>query len=167
MIASDFPLMSCLIHEPLALPGHHRNCGPLGVADAEFGASVAAEIELGQVPIEVLVVHVLIDADEPALEDREEVLKGIGVNIAARPFVLGMVHGLVIHDLRLVDGGLVGDEPAVFMQMARKRIADVPVIEVHGADVPATLDQGEHHRGRFGVRRKALGLASLGRPPRR
>jgi hypothetical protein len=34
---------------------------------------------------------VLIDANQAALEDAEKSLKRIGVNIAARPFVLGVI----------------------------------------------------------------------------
>jgi hypothetical protein len=55
MIASRFPLMSCLILEPLAGRTGNGVCGPLCIVDAEGRTVVHAEIELCQVPIRVLV----------------------------------------------------------------------------------------------------------------
>jgi hypothetical protein len=50
---------------------------------------------------------VLIDALHPALEDREIILKGIGVAIAALPFFLAVVNAFVVGEF-LTDRGIIG-----------------------------------------------------------
>jgi hypothetical protein len=41
-------------------------------------------------------INVLVYADQTALEDRKEAFQRIGVHVAACPFVLGMIDGLVL-----------------------------------------------------------------------
>ena len=68
MIAMCFPLMSCFIHEPLATCARNRHAGALHIIDAEFCAGVLPEVELGQIPIKMLLVHVLVDTNHATFE---------------------------------------------------------------------------------------------------
>ncbi len=49
--------------------------------------------------MQVIFAAMLVDAAHFAFEDREETLDRIGVDIAARPFFLGVVDGLVLGEL--------------------------------------------------------------------
>ena len=155
--------MSCFIHKPLALGSRHRNRGALRIIDPKLGAGVHAEVELSQVLVKVLLVHVLLDADETALEDAEVVFKGVGVNVTTRPLVLGVVNGFVLHDLKPEVLRAVGDMAAVLMQMFRGHAADVLVIEVHGAYITVALNEAEDLRRRARIQRQPFGLAGLRR----
>jgi hypothetical protein len=165
MIANRFPLINCLIGEPLARESLDRNPGALRVADAELLASVHAEIKFREVPIQVFLVHVLVGSHQAALEDGEKSLKRVGMHIAARPFELGMVDRFMLRFGRhheLVHLRAIGDQAAGAMQMDIERAAHVAMIEIHGTDVSVALDQGEYHRGRLRVQRGPNRLASLG-----
>lgn len=165
-MASCLPSMSCFIGQSLASEARYRDSGSLRVIDTELGAGVHAKIELGQVPIKVLLVHMLVDTNKAALEDREEPLKGIGVNVAASPFVLGVIDRMM---LRLVrhDGevgfGAIGVQAAIAMKVRADRAAHVAMVEVHGTDVATALNQREHHRRRLRIERSTGSLAGLGR----
>lgn len=52
-----------------------------------------SEIELGEVTVKVLLAHVLVDAIDAALEDREEVLGGIGRSITPYIFISRVMNG--------------------------------------------------------------------------
>ena len=103
MIARFFPLIRCLILEPLATGASDRHASALRIVDAKLGASVHAEVEFRQLAVKVLLVHVLIYTNQPALENAEESFKGVGVHIAARPFELRMVNRFVLRFLRHVE----------------------------------------------------------------
>ena len=64
--------------------------------DSQLRAVVVAEIKLRQVARQVLLVHVLVGADQSALEEAEMALQRVGVNIAAHPLELGMVDRFVL-----------------------------------------------------------------------
>jgi hypothetical protein len=159
-------LMSRLIGQPFALEALQRNVGALRIIDAKFRASIHTEIKLSQISVQVLLIHVLIHADEAALEDREEPFQGVGVHIAARPFELGVIDRLVLllgrHD-ELVRLRAVGDQTAVLVQMFDQGTAHVAMIQVHGTDRAATLDQDEDLGRGLGIQRGPSGLAGLGR----
>jgi hypothetical protein len=57
---------------------------------------VHAEIKFGQVTVEMLAIDVLINADDAAFKHAEKPFQRIRVNVAARPFVFGMVNGLML-----------------------------------------------------------------------
>ncbi len=75
-----------LIRQPLPLRALQRERCPLGVVKTKLHPRVMAEVELGQVAVNVLRVHVLVRADQTALKDRKEAFKVVGVNVTARPF---------------------------------------------------------------------------------
>jgi hypothetical protein len=95
-------LVSLPVCESLAFESFHSDCSALRVIDAEFCSSIHAEIEFREIPVKVLLVHVLIDANESALEDRKEAFQSVGMHIAARPFVLGVIDRFVL--------GLIGSK---------------------------------------------------------
>ena len=61
------------------MPRKQSSCA-FAVFDAESRAAVVAEIELGEVAVQVGLAAMLIDAVHAALEDREHVLDGVGVD---------------------------------------------------------------------------------------
>lgn len=61
-----------MIGQPLASKATQRDISALLIVDAKLGASVLPEIELGKIPVEMLAIDVLIDADKAPLEDRKE-----------------------------------------------------------------------------------------------
>lgn len=90
--------MSCPIGQSLAFCAHKSAIRTLFIVDAKLGAGVVAEIKFREVAIKVFLVNVLVDADETALEHREEVFKRIGVHLRsvrqlAYPFLFGMIDG--------------------------------------------------------------------------
>lgn len=160
-----FLVTSCFIGQSLALHALKRDCSALRVIDPEFGAGIHAEIKLRQVAIQVLVVHVLVDANEAALEDRKEAFERVGVHVAAHPFELGVVDRFVLrlgrHD-EFVRLRAVGDEAALEVQVLIESLADVPMVQIHGADFAAALDQAEYLGSGLGIQRSPNGLTSLG-----
>jgi len=66
----DFPLpTSRSIGEPLALGTYERSIGAGLIVDAEPNSVVVPEIELGQIPPQLLLAHMMIHAVDAALED--------------------------------------------------------------------------------------------------
>ena len=84
--------MSCLVRQPLTGSAFQGDLFALHIVDTEFGAGIHAEIELGQVPVKMLGVDMLVNTDDATLEDRKEPFKRIGVNVTALPFILGVVN---------------------------------------------------------------------------
>ncbi len=107
-------------------------------------------------------VHVLVGSNKAALENREEAFQHVGMHVAARPLELRVIDRLVIADLELVHLRAVGDQAAVLVQILKNCLSHVFVIEVHGADVAAALDQGEHLRRGASAVRQARVFAGLG-----
>src|ERR1017187_2140375 len=145
------PLMSCFIHQPLASEAFNRDASPLRIVNAEFRASVHAEVEFSQIPVQMFLVHVLIYTDQTAFEDREEPFKGIGMHVAARPFVLRVVNRFVLISLTHVDGRAIGNEAAAVVKMLDQMVTNVLVLQVHRPNIAATLYQGQHDFAAFGV----------------
>jgi hypothetical protein len=158
--------MSRFIGQSLALEALQGNFGPLYVIDAEFCASVHAEIEFGQVPMKVLLVHVLVDSNQAALENRKVTFKGVGMNVAARPLKLRVIDRLVLRFVGHhgeVGFGAIGEQAAIFVQVAVDSTAHISMVQVHGADVSAAFDQREYHRRGFGMQGGPSWFTGLGR----
>src|SRR3954471_16617710 len=68
------------IRQPLALHAEKGCLGALAIVHTQRDAVVVAELELGHVAVQVLLVAVLVDALHPALEDREVALDRGGVD---------------------------------------------------------------------------------------
>ena len=119
------------ICQPLAFEALHSDFSALRVIDSELCTSVHAEIELGQIAIKMLLVHMLIDADHASLEDGEKTFQGIGMHIAARPLILGMVNRFVLRFRRHnkpVGSRSVSDQSAVPMQMLAQSGTNVAMV---------------------------------------
>jgi hypothetical protein len=154
--------LSCLIGQTLPDHAFERDLGPLHIVDAEFGTGVLAKVELGQIAIKVLRVHVLINADQPALEDREEALQRVHMHVAARPFILGMINAFVLCDGReFVVLRAIGNEPAILMDVLIKKAADASMVEDHGPDIAATLGKTQNECMGLLALRTTLGLTGI------
>jgi len=160
-MANRFPLMSCFILEPLAREAFDRDGSTLRVVDPKLGAGIHAEVKFSQVAIQMLLVHVLIDPDQTALENAEEAFKGIRVNVAASPFVLAVIDRLMLIRLAHVDGRAVSDQTAAVVQVLDQMVADVLVVQIDATEIAAALDQGQHNFTALGIQ-GAIG-AGLGR----
>lgn len=89
------------IREPLALCTNDGLGRALLVLDTKRRAVVVAEIELRQVPMQVLLRAMLVGPAHAALEHREVAFHGICMDLAARPFLCAMVDALVAGDVPL------------------------------------------------------------------
>ena len=157
--------ISCFISQSFAFESLQSYFGSLSVIDAELGAGVHAEVEFREIPIQVLFVHVLVDAHQTALEDREKPFKGIGMHVAASSLVFGVIDRSMLRfggHHEFVDGRSVSDESAALVQMLNDGRPNVAVIQVHGTDIATTFNEAEHHRSGLSIRSGSNGLASLG-----
>ena len=83
------------VHQPLAFNAFDRGKGAVDVAVAERHAVIVAVVELGKIPMQMLLFAMLIHAAHSALEDREVAFCRIGVNVIADVFASGMFDGFV------------------------------------------------------------------------
>ena len=159
------PLVRRRIGQALADGTFDGAIGALYVVDAELGAVVVAEIKFREIAIDVLLVDVLIDADQPALEHAKEAFKGVGVRIATDVLALGMVNGFVLtgrHDLAVVNRA-IGTKLGILVELAPQRLPHGAVIQELRADRAAALDEAED-LGLGALMGRALGLGRLGDP---
>jgi hypothetical protein len=156
-------LVSRSIGEPLANYPAQRQFSPLGIIHAERNSVIVPEIELGEVAMQVFLADMLIDAVDPAFEDREVSLGGIGGCIAAHVFLLRVVDSAVtgeplasfpIH-AALVSAQVRGNIDFGFKDRAQVRGSDL--WDVVGADAAFAFDQS--HDGFLG-RRFSIGAVS-------
>lgn len=70
------------VHQALALRAFDRSNGAFNIAAAERNPVIVAEVELRQIPMQVLLAAVLIDAIHAAFEDREVAFDRIGGHVA-------------------------------------------------------------------------------------
>ena len=115
----DFGALSCFVGQTLALDASKGNLSAALIVDAKLGAGILPEVELGQITIKMLGIDVLIDADDAPLEDPEEPFKGVSVNVAARPLILGVVDRFMLAGPELVVCAF-GHEAAIFVQILQK-----------------------------------------------
>jgi hypothetical protein len=74
-----------------------------------------SEVELGEVAVKVALGTVLLDAGHSALEDREKAFDGVGMRVAAHPFLFAVIARFVTGEApadRAVHVGLIGSEIA-------------------------------------------------------
>src|SRR5262245_27775659 len=69
-------------------------------------AVVVAEIKLRRIALEMLRRDMVERADDPALEDREIALDGVGMRVTADVFTARVVHGFVAGEHRSEDSVL-------------------------------------------------------------
>ena len=157
------------------LPGDllERVVCAFAVADAICLTIVVAEAELGHVTLKVAFAHLVVRADQPALEDAEEAFHGVrGDPAGTRVFALAMVHSGVLRKLFAdvpVDRGFVRHKVRVARDLAQDGLERLVghVGNVEGANLAVTLDQRNYRAlGQLGagtaIRTMALtGLANV------
>ena len=82
-----------VIGEPLAFDAEQSAGGASSIINAKLDAIAIAEIELGEIAVQMPLVTMLVDASHPALEHREETLDRIGVHVAAHVFLGAVIDG--------------------------------------------------------------------------
>jgi len=110
------------IGEPLSLEALQSNVGTAHVINAQPFAVGIAEIELAQIPAQMHVADVLIDAIEPAFQDAEIALDGIGVEHAAHVLLPRVVDGAVSAEIPadiVVGHAFIGEEERLRISMSR------------------------------------------------
>src|SRR5215469_5521499 len=141
--------MSRSIGEPLADCSAKRAIGALHVVDAKPYPVAVAEIELSKITVKMFLANVLIDSINPALQDREIVLGGIGGSVAAHVFLLRMVHGAVTGELLAsfpVHAAFIGSQVRGFVDFGFQDWPQVRCIDFRDrvrADSPLALDQSD------------------------
>ena len=79
---------NCSIGEPLALGANQSQIGAGRVLDPEFGTVGIAEVEFGQIPMQMGFTDVEVAAVDTALEDRKEAFDAVGIRVATNVFFL-------------------------------------------------------------------------------
>jgi hypothetical protein len=137
--------MSCFVSEPLALGTFNRDGFALHVIDAKLGAGVHAEIKFRQIPVKMLTIDVLVNADQAALEHAEKAFKRIGMHVAASPLEFMVVNGFMGSETAvLVVLAHVGNEAAIAVRHLPQMGADTTVIERHRPNVAAAFHKAEN-----------------------
>src|SRR5215831_17666338 len=86
--------MSRSVSKPLAGSATQRAIGAFFIVDPERHSVVMPKIELGQIPMQMMLGHVVVDADDAALEHAEIAFRGVGVPEVGANVLLGrMIHG--------------------------------------------------------------------------
>src|SRR5579863_9689983 len=108
------PSVNRLVGEPLADNAFQRAVGAGHIVNAKFDPVAIAEIELGQIAVQVLFLAMLIDALHAALEDRIVAFGGVGVGVEA-----GHAVGVAVFVAAMIDGRMVGELAANLGVMRR------------------------------------------------
>src|SRR5207244_3728923 len=137
-------LTSCLIRQPLAFRTNKRAIRASFIIDSNGFPVISSKIELGQIQVQMGLAHVLIDADEAALEYRKEAFQRVGVNIAPDILALGVIDARMFKSEAPVNPRPIGIEAAFRVKMLPERRANGVVIEEYRADMPAALDETQH-----------------------
>src|SRR5436190_4289385 len=143
------PRTSCLVGETLANDTTEHLVGASRIIAAVRNAVAVAELELGKIPVQVLLGAELIDAAHPALEDGKRALDGVGSHVTAHIFLV-VVHdrtvfrefaaNAAIHDVLVShQAGFAGQ---VLKHDALNFLATVNVEEAAAPSV--AIDQGKH-----------------------
>lgn len=149
--------MSSSIREALTLCAFDRNRFALHVIDAQLGAGIHAEIKFVRVTLEMLGVDVLINADDAALEDGKEAFQRVRVNIATRPFKLGMIDGFVNSPNRVLEHRrAIADQSAIPVQVLVQARTDAAMVKHNRADIAAAFYKAQN----LHIRPATFGMAA-------
>ena len=133
-----------------------RTFGAAGIVNAKLDAVRVAEIELGEIAVQMPLAAMLIDANHAALEDGEKALGGIAVNgnagqvigptVFAARMIGRMMRGEACADLDVVIG-FVGHQAAFARDVIMHDRADVlgcGALDVEAAGRTAAFDKGQN-----------------------
>jgi hypothetical protein len=120
--------MSRSVGEPLSDGAFKSAIGTLFVIDTEGDALVISKIEFLQIPMQMLRAHVMVHADDAALEDAEEAFDRVGVPEVGAYVLLGRVidgamAGKLLADLA-IGWRLIGHEIAGLVDLSDHRVAE-------------------------------------------
>jgi hypothetical protein len=138
------------IREPLPFDSVECPNRPLLVVNAKRNARVVPEIELRQIPVQMLFGAMLVDAMHAALKDAEHAFDGVRVGIAAHVFVGTVVDRLVVRELGTdlrIEAAFVGIENRLAMHVRRddgRHVVDTGALDVEAANLATTLDKGDN-----------------------
>lgn len=156
--------ISCLIRKALSSKALERDIGTLFVIDAKLDAGVLPEIELGKIPVKMLNIDVLVNADKAALQNRKEAFQRVGMRLAARPFELGMIDHFVLGDRRkLVARSGIGHQRAFVVDVLANDAHGAAVVQ-HGRTDIATTFHKAHDDGIVQLAAEANRTLGLARP---
>ena len=69
------------------------------IINAVLGAVAITEVELGQIPMQMLLATMLIDATHPAFENRKIPFDGVGVDVTAHIFTCAVSYLLMLPEI--------------------------------------------------------------------
>ena len=117
------------------------------VIEAELHPMAVAEVELGQIPMQMSFRNVMVNAVDAALENGEVSLDGVGVDISAHVFFLLVFDGPMLVEIPAdtdVNLMLVGHETAIGVSVFSDdwmQICGSHVGNVESANLPAALNK--------------------------
>jgi hypothetical protein len=82
---------NCSVGQPTASGALQGTLGAHHIIDPQLDPVGVPEIELGQVAMEMVLPAMLVDAEHPALEDREEPFDAVGGHVATGVLLGGMI----------------------------------------------------------------------------
>jgi hypothetical protein len=93
----------------------------------------------------MLLIDVLVDADETALQHGKEAFKSVRVSIAADPFELGMINRLMVRDGRIfVMLRLIRNKKAVRVHMLPDKPHNAAMIHGLGPKISAAFNEAQN-----------------------
>jgi hypothetical protein len=144
----DLP-MSRSVSEPLADYPAQGPVRAFQVINTECDPVAVPKIEFGEVTVKVFLADVLIDAVDPAFQDREISLGGVSMSVASDIFLLRVNDGLMAGEFLAsfpVNAALVSSQVRGFVDPFLKNWPQVRRIhfrDMMGADAALALDQGD------------------------
>lgn len=138
---------NCFIGQALTGEALQRLVGPCGIVEAGLDAIAVAEVELGQIPLQMGFADVLVDAVDAPLQDGEIAFDGVGGHVAARVFLGAVGDETILSEVPAeldVGCGFVGVEAAFGVNVAgddRMQGLRGHVRDVKAADLPVALHQ--------------------------
>jgi len=137
---------SCFVSQSLAGEAFDRKIGAGLIVNPKLLAVGVPEIELGQIPVQVLLAHVEVAADDSALQDRKEAFDRVSGERPAHVFVGTVVDGFVaeVRSHAPIVPRFVGAEDRSVVDLIEENWAKLvgsDVANVEGANATAALDQ--------------------------
>jgi hypothetical protein len=139
------PFLSCFVSQAFALYALKGDIGTVRVIEAKFDAGVLPEIKFSQVPVKMLAIDVLINANDAALKHAKKSFQRVRMHVTARPLKFVVIDGFMFGEAAEFEIlPHVGNEPAFLIHKRPQMPSNATVIERDGADVAAALNETEN-----------------------
>ena len=135
---------SCFIGQPLPFGADKRAIRAGLIVDAKALPVVPPKVELGQIPVQMGFSHVLVDADQTALEHRKEAFKRVRMNVVPDVLAFRVIDARMLPNEPPVNDRAVRVKAAVPVKMQPQRRANRVVVEEHRADVTAAFNEAQN-----------------------